>query len=96
MFLLTARHSPGYHQSPAATALKSEEYPGKERPMMDNSMMGGVVMVMFMVASTLFALVIPIAAIIQTVVQVKLLDEVRKLRQSSGSESSNDPKRERG
>lgn len=63
--------------------------------MMDNTMTGGVMMVMFMVASTLFALVIPIALIIQTVIQLRLLDEVRRLRQSSVGKSIDDQHRDR-
>ena len=47
-------------------------------PPMDNSMMDGM-MAICMIASTLFALVILVAIMIQTVVQVKILGEVRRL-----------------
>jgi uncharacterized membrane protein len=45
-------------------------------PMMNDSMAGGM-MTVCMIASTLFALVILICVVIQTVVQVKILGEIR-------------------
>jgi hypothetical protein len=47
-------------------------------PPMDNSMMDGM-MAICMIASTLFTLVILVAIIMQTVVQVKILSEIRRL-----------------
>jgi hypothetical protein len=57
-------------------------------PPMDNSMMDGM-MAICMIASTLFALVILVAIIIQTVVQVKILGEVRRLQSTSASTDRN-------
>jgi hypothetical protein len=57
-------------------------------PPMDNSMMDGM-MAICMIASTLFALVILVAIIIQTVVQVKILGEVRRLQRTSASMDRN-------
>jgi hypothetical protein len=48
------------------------------QPMMEDSMMNGM-MTICMIASALFAVVILFALVIQAVVQVKLLREVRKL-----------------
>lgn len=52
--------------------------------MIDNWMMDGM-MAICMIASTLFALVILVAVIIQTVVQVKILGEIRKLHSTANA-----------
>jgi len=58
-------------------------------PMMDDSTMNGMMMIC-MIACTLFALVILVLVIIQTVVQVKLLREVRKLHNASAATKRKD------
>lgn len=58
-------------------------------PPMDNSMMDGM-MAICMISAVLFALVILVCVVIQTVAQVKILGEVRRLQSTSASTNRKD------